>query len=272
MDGSEASDSAKQEIHDAQDRRFWGLCPPNAQIVAENFALVQADKVVGQAKGSWVPNDFKLEGNDCKWGPLAIQQRYEHCMSRPRGSQALLAYCATYPDDFLACRDMDYHQSMAVNGPKECDEQRKYDTDRVLFNACEKTNFSFTVEEEREKFNIVNGRWDGTVTKTIKMVHPCASVKDIYANYNYQIIEKNSAELASWYNPKLQESKMDFLSPMISSMRYSYFNAGAIIGAWEVYLNAKSQNISFAEKFLSYFPTNIPLIPKYGGGIGGSPS
>ena len=246
-----ASQAVIDQSHRDWDTQFYGSCPNNSLWFAESYAVAQNNK------WPFVFGDTKIEDNRCRHGPGYIDSRYKYCMDGVDEAKRIREGC----DDnwrWSECGWGDYTGSfywrmkqMEKYGPGHCANQKEEDSAEVLGIACDHTDFSITTESGG---------------------HPCASVGDIYSNLDFKIIESSSEELEKQSNKTLKNAKVDFLAPMISGFRYAYFLAGSIIGAWEIYLNAKSETKTYAEKFLSYFPPYIPLVQKYGSRVGGAPS
>ena len=282
----DASPGAVAYLHKKLDKHFWGIgCGADNLLTREAYALVEADKVRGNSPGSYWPFDYELQGNECHWGPTFLQYEYAKCMGPVTNSKALVEKCESQGwsgGDFCITWDngyptphfnMEMARDVAENGQARCNEAKEENKKQVLWNTCENTSWDFTDTREVEIFN-PDGNWaDGSffIKRTIT-THPCASVGNIfqYSNYNFDKISSSKAE--DELTPVLEESKTNFVASLIGPMRGAYFYAGGIIGAWLVYLNAKSENLSYGERFKKNFPASIPLIPDYNGGIGGSPS
>jgi hypothetical protein len=280
-----ASKGAEQQLHNGLDTQFWGrYCGIDSQIYAEAYELVEAGRVIGNSPGSYWPVGTELKGNDCYRDALAVDYMSKGCFERVKNAKKLVSECAsngwtggicvTYPPGggWITHFDMDGVREFAENGQAECEAEKKRLEEEVWGQTCEQTTMDFTVPEERYISNYnKNGDFTGYDVQIVN-VHPCASVGDMNSAYNYQFPEKSSAVAVREMNPKLDEAKVKFLAPLISTIRSAYFLAGGIIGGWLVYLNAKSENLSFGENFLAKYPASIPTIPSYSGGIGGSPS
>jgi hypothetical protein len=291
-----ASKGAEDAIHSGMDTQFGEMyCGIDTALVTEAYDLVQSDSVRGQSPNSWDPPDKVLIENKCYPGPLTAQWWYKHCMAPVIASQELIKKCewASDWDGGMLCftydqaidertgdiyiyrtlhTNMDYHIANAKDGPAECARQRKEYQEHVFGYTCTTPNTSFTQNITIEYPIYDSNREFLRMGKRGITVHPCASVGQIKSLYDYKIPEKSSAVAEREMNPKLDEAKAEFLAPLISTIRSAYFLGGGIIGGWLVYLNAKSENLSFGENFLAKFPPSIPLIPSYSGGIGGSPA
>jgi len=282
----DASSEAEAYLHRSLDKQFGpgSNCGGTSLLVQEAYALVEANKVRGNSPGSYRPIDLQLEGTECHWGPTWMQYLYGGCMNKVKNVKALVEKCKSQGwsgGDFCITWDSGYptgHFNMesardvAENGEVRCNEEKQRLKKQVLWRACENTTWDFTSPVTIQTPNIKDGRWDGSFLRRTITTHPCASVADIfeYSNYNFDEISSGKAE--EELTPELKESKTNFVASLIGPMRGAYFYAGGIIGAWMVYLNAKSENLSYGQRFKENFPASIPLIPDYNGGIGGSPS
>ena len=287
---TEASEEAVKHLHDTMDKQFspYGegiptpYCGHRNRIIDEEIALAKELDPEGENQVSaftyivgYDPFDTELKGSKCHYGPNYIEERYQTCMAPVNFAKYILPICdeaySKKPwklppgiDDYVFCGsggpnnyDLEVwtRRYFAQQGPGRCQAEKEKLQEGVLWTTCDHT--------EMETLYTNNFGKTG---------HACASVEGINALYDYKFPEKSSAVAEREMNPKLDKAKADFLAPLISTIRSAYFLGGGIIGGWLVYLNAKSENLSFGENFLAKFPVSIPLIPSYSGGIGGSPA
>jgi hypothetical protein len=271
----EASEEAVKHLHDTMDKQFspygegiWTpYCGHLNKIIDEDIALAKEldPENENQVYGftyiiGYHPFDTVLKGSECHHGPKHIEEIYRSCMAPVNFAKYILPYCESAwaggpgpldsgVDDYAQCM---FASDLASNGTRRCQAEKERYEKGVLWTTCDHT--------EMETVQTRNG----------KTSHLCASVEGINALYDYKMPEKSSAVAEKEMNPKLDEAKVKFLAPLISTIRSAYFLAGGIIGGWLVYLNAKSENLSFGENFLKTFPASIPTIPAYSGGMGGA--